>query len=97
MRSLVSCRFLNSFFDGLEYEPIEAFCKVTGRLSSTGQAAYCFTVDLLFSSCGTLSAPIINGGICYCFHRHAWNAAAPSSSQASARAASLHRRCASAR
>ncbi|EIE27064.1 hypothetical protein COCSUDRAFT_11214 [Coccomyxa subellipsoidea C-169] len=27
MRSLVSCRFLNSFFDGLEYEPIEAFCK----------------------------------------------------------------------
>lgn len=22
------CRFLNYFFDGLEYEPIEAFCKV---------------------------------------------------------------------
>lgn len=29
-----SCRFLNSFFDGLEYEPIEAFCKVGSCLPS---------------------------------------------------------------
>ena len=28
-RFRVLCRFLNSFFDGLEYEPIETFCKVT--------------------------------------------------------------------
>ena len=27
-RCLSMCRFLNYFFDGLEYEPIEAFCKV---------------------------------------------------------------------
>lgn len=31
------CRFLNSFFDGLEYEPIEAFCKVTRQLSSMSE------------------------------------------------------------